>query len=178
MTEHINSLDKYQEYLQQNPFVVVKFGAVWCSPCHRLLPVFIYLSEKYSTDLKFISIDVDEASEIADYLNITSLPFVMFYKHNKSVDHLSISGCLLEKLENNVIYFYNEAIFSSPSISSSGYDPSSDENSSGSSGDSSFDDTISDCEIIECTVVGEQISLGDTFQSCDCESCLFESKSA
>jgi thioredoxin-like negative regulator of GroEL len=166
MTEHINSLDKYQEYLQQNPFVVVKFGAVWCAPCHRLLPVFIYLAEKCSAELKFISVDVDEASEIADYLNITSLPFIMFYKHNKSVDHLSISGYSSEKLKNNVSYFYNEAI-----ISSSGYEPSSDENSSGSS--DNFDDTTSDGEIIECTIVGE-----NTLQSCDCESCLFESRSA
>lgn len=39
--------------------VVLKFSAIWCTPCRNAAPLFAELSLKYP-DIVFVSVDVDE----------------------------------------------------------------------------------------------------------------------
>jgi|APSaa5957512535_1039671.scaffolds.fasta_scaffold109631_2 thiol-disulfide isomerase/thioredoxin len=58
----------------------VDFSASWCGPCKRLYPLYEELSNNplYSS-ISFIKVDVDDAQEISDACNISSLPTIQFY---------------------------------------------------------------------------------------------------
>lgn len=67
--------------------VVVDFFAVWCNPCKALSPVIDKLSEDME-EIKFIKVDVDECSQIADEYNITNIPAIVIFKDGEKQDML------------------------------------------------------------------------------------------
>lgn len=155
---HITDLMSYKNHIRNERNVVVKFGATWCGPCNKLAPLFKDLAIKYSDTLSFVSIDVDDAEEIAEYLKISALPSIIFYREKRSVKDANIIGYKPELLMNNVINLANELI-----ELNAGYEASSDD-----SGDNKNLDT--ECDI-ECVVVN------NTVTNCDCETCMMEAKS-
>lgn len=58
---------------------VLDFTATWCGPCKFIAPKFERLSGKYSTT-KFLKVDVDECSDVAQDYNVRSMP-VWFFAH-------------------------------------------------------------------------------------------------
>ncbi|RMZ53198.1 hypothetical protein APUTEX25_005187, partial [Auxenochlorella protothecoides] len=44
--------------------VIAEFGAVWCGPCTALRSWVQQMSDKYN-DLNFVTVDVDNAKEVA-----------------------------------------------------------------------------------------------------------------
>jgi len=64
---------------QGNP-VVVKFFATWCPACRSIEAYYEKLSEKDKyKDIKFINVDVDKASGLANKYNIRGIPVFVFY---------------------------------------------------------------------------------------------------
>lgn len=57
---------------------VVDFNAEWCGPCKRLEPILNELSVKYSGQIDFYSINVDENKDVAGELGISSIPYMVF----------------------------------------------------------------------------------------------------
>lgn len=58
--------------------VIVDFNAEWCGPCKRFEPTFEKAAEKYQGQVEFVSIDVDKHRQLAEQLQIMSIPALLF----------------------------------------------------------------------------------------------------
>uniref|UniRef100_A0A7S3XUC0 Thioredoxin domain-containing protein n=1 Tax=Heterosigma akashiwo TaxID=2829 RepID=A0A7S3XUC0_HETAK len=66
----------------------VDFNGTWCKPCKRIRPHFDALSLKYPAD-KFVSINVDELSDLAADVGVISLPTFVAFKAGEPVGRFS-----------------------------------------------------------------------------------------
>lgn len=66
---------------------VTRFSASWCGPCRMLAPEFKKLEEQY-TDVKFITVDVEEKPMIAQLYGIRNVPTVIIEKDNATIERL------------------------------------------------------------------------------------------
>jgi thioredoxin 1 len=82
---------------------IVDFFAEWCMPCVMMGPVFQRLSEKYNT-VKFAKINVDDATNLAQKYEISSIPCIIFFKDGEEVDR--VTGSISEDLLNEKIGDY------------------------------------------------------------------------
>ena len=83
--------------------VVVDFFATWCTPCKMLSPIIDDLAEEMKDNVKFIKVDVDESSKVADEYGITNIPAVAIFKDGKKQDMIvgfSPREVLSENIEN------------------------------------------------------------------------------
>ena len=67
---------------------VVDFSAEWCGPCKKLEPVLHALSEQLKGKVNFANVDVDESGNLAQQMQISNIPLIVFYKNGKEVDKL------------------------------------------------------------------------------------------
>lgn len=80
--------DEFDEQVTGHGYpIIINFGAPWCAPCKELDPRFEALSHEY-TNIKFCHVDCDAESEIANYLQITSVPTMLIVKSNAIIDEL------------------------------------------------------------------------------------------
>jgi len=76
----IKNLVQYQDIIKNTiGLVIVKFGAMWCGPCKMMEPILKKLSEEHP-DITFLSVDVDDNTEISTHYNIKSLPTMLFIR--------------------------------------------------------------------------------------------------
>ena len=81
----VNGKSFEKEVLQSEKPVVLDLFATWCGPCKMLRPVLEELSEEHN-EVKFVSVDVDEESEIAMKYGVSSIPCLVFLKNGEEVD--------------------------------------------------------------------------------------------
>lgn len=77
------SFDK--EVLQSEMPVLVDFGATWCSPCKRQLPILENMSDDFKDKIKFVSLDVDDSPIASSKFSVKSIPTIMIFSGGKSV---------------------------------------------------------------------------------------------
>ena len=65
--------------------IVTRFTASWCGPCKALAPVFKGL-EAEMTDIKFITVDVEEQPNVATLYQIRNVPTVIIEKDNVLIE--------------------------------------------------------------------------------------------
>lgn len=53
---------------------IIDFNAVWCGPCQRFAPIFEEVSKEYQGKAIFLSVDVDQSSELACMFEVSSIP--------------------------------------------------------------------------------------------------------
>jgi len=58
---------------------LVEFGAEWCPPCKRMVPILRELTSEYAGTFLVESIDVDEHKDLAKKEGIKSIPTFIFY---------------------------------------------------------------------------------------------------
>lgn len=66
----------------ENP-IVIDFYATWCGPCQAMEAVMNKAAKEYVGQIDFYRVDVDKNPEWANYLGISSIPTVLFYKDGK-----------------------------------------------------------------------------------------------
>lgn len=68
------------EVLHSKALVILDVFAPWCHPCQQMKPVIEKLVQDFP-NVKFATINVDEESELATALEVTSVPtFIIFYQ--------------------------------------------------------------------------------------------------
>uniref|UniRef100_A0A6C0K9K1 Thioredoxin domain-containing protein n=1 Tax=viral metagenome TaxID=1070528 RepID=A0A6C0K9K1_9ZZZZ len=77
---NVKTLSEYSQILKNNRYVVANFSASFCKPCKEIAPFIEELVVSYP-NMTFLKIDIEDASDISDYHNITSIPFFKFYKN-------------------------------------------------------------------------------------------------
>lgn len=74
----------FTEQVEQSTVpVLVEFGASWCGPCRRQLPILESVAETYQNQLKVVKIDVDDAPQLSSNFSIKSVPTLMIFNHGQ-----------------------------------------------------------------------------------------------
>ena len=66
--------------------VVVDFYATWCGPCRMIAPILEELSGTYSGKVKFVKVDIDQASELATQYAVSGVPTLVMFKGGAEAD--------------------------------------------------------------------------------------------
>lgn len=66
-----------QEVLNAEQPVLLKFWAPWCGPCKVMAPVVDEVAAERGDNLKVVSVNVDDAPEIAAEQGVRGVPTVM-----------------------------------------------------------------------------------------------------
>lgn len=76
----------FNEQLQNNEKVVVKYYADWCGSCKLFSPKFRRLSETEDySDVKFLDINAEENPEARKLAGVSNLPFFAVFKNGELV---------------------------------------------------------------------------------------------
>lgn len=80
--EQIKTKQEFDQLTEQNKNVIIDFYASWCGPCKMLAPIFENVAST-TENVKFVKVNVDEASELASLFGIQSIPTVVYIKEKK-----------------------------------------------------------------------------------------------
>lgn len=84
----VTSANFDQEVMQADTPVLLKFWAPWCGPCKMMAPVVDEVAEEKSGELKVVSINVDDAQDIAAEQGVRGVPTVVMFKNGAKVASL------------------------------------------------------------------------------------------
>lgn len=97
------SSGKFSEIIKdkKNTLLVCDFYAEWCMPCLMMAPVIESIAQRNS-QVKFIKVNVDEAGDLAQQFQISSIPCIVFFKSGEEVDRI-VGGVEEGYLEDKII---------------------------------------------------------------------------
>jgi thioredoxin 1 len=82
-SENVTEVDdpsRFEEILAGGGVVMVDFYADWCGPCRRLKPTIHELADEYDGRVTVVTVNVDNAKELARQRGIRSIPDIRFFK--------------------------------------------------------------------------------------------------
>lgn len=93
----------YNQLIKSAPVVLVEFYASWCPHCQKMMPVVAQVKELLDGSAKVYQFDIDENQELANQLNVQSIPTFLIYKNG--VEEWRQSGempgqALLDKVQS------------------------------------------------------------------------------
>ena len=80
---HLTEKNFDHETMQSSLPVVVMFYAVWCGKCAMMKPVAEEIESKYSGQIKFCEVEIDESPSLADKYEADIVPTFAFFKAGK-----------------------------------------------------------------------------------------------
>lgn len=83
MVKIVNS-NEFNEEIKDG-VVFVDFFATWCGPCRMLSPIIDEISDIIK-DVKFIKVDVDASTDVAQAYGIMSIPTLIIFKDGKIIN--------------------------------------------------------------------------------------------
>jgi thioredoxin 1 len=103
MVTTVKSAQEFKEALNHDGLVVVDFFATWCGPCKMIAPLLEKFSVEYPS-AKFIKVDVDELSTVAQEYEVSSMPTLLFFKGGKIVQTVvgANPGAIKQAIASNV----------------------------------------------------------------------------
>ena len=82
-----HSEGRFLELVQRTDqkLVLVDFWATWCGPCLKLGPTLEKIKAKWGDDIELVKVDVDDCPELAQYLDVSSIPDVRIFRGGTQV---------------------------------------------------------------------------------------------
>jgi thioredoxin 1 len=84
MPTAISDADFDKEVLKSSLPVVVDFWAPWCGPCKAMLPIIEELDAELKDKVRFVKLNVDENSDVANKFNVMSIPTFIIFKDGEA----------------------------------------------------------------------------------------------
>lgn len=82
----------FQQLLQDNEKVVVKYYADWCGNCRLFSPKFKRLSEaEQNQDIAFLDVNAETSPEARKLASVTNLPFFAVFRNGELVETVAAS---------------------------------------------------------------------------------------
>ena len=81
----INENEFEKEVIKEKKKVLVDFYANWCGPCKMLRPVLEQVASN-NENVKIVSINVDEAENLAMSYGVSSIPCVIKFENGKEIE--------------------------------------------------------------------------------------------
>jgi len=70
-----------REVVKYQGKVLVDFGAPWCGACQSYKPIFHKAAEQFADSAKFVSVNTDNAADLAKKYNIEYLPTTILFEN-------------------------------------------------------------------------------------------------
>lgn len=71
--------DQVEGILTSNRVAVLDFSAAWCGPCQQVKPIMHEIADKYGERVKVVTIDIDNAKDVAKRYQVQSIPDVRIF---------------------------------------------------------------------------------------------------
>jgi thioredoxin 1 len=84
----ITAVDFEQQVIQSDLPIVVDFGAPWCPPCRAVAPILEDLAAEFVGRLTIVSVNTDEAPELAQRFGIIGLPTMIVFQQGAEVQRV------------------------------------------------------------------------------------------
>ncbi|TGE14473.1 thioredoxin family protein [Hymenobacter elongatus] len=82
----------FQELLETNKKVVVKYYADWCGNCRLFSPKFKRMAEaEHNQDITFLDVNAETSPAARKLANVTTLPFFAIFEDGALIDTVSAS---------------------------------------------------------------------------------------
>ncbi len=75
----------WDQEMNVNEPVLVKFGADWCGPCKIMEPILTDLALEFQDKMKFLTVDIDSTT-VASKFGIRGIPTIMIFKNGSVVN--------------------------------------------------------------------------------------------
>lgn len=85
--EKISSEQQFQNLINGNEAVLVKFFTGWCPDCTRMDMFIGEILEEYS-NYKWFEINKDEFPKIAEQYQVMGIPSILIFKNGEKLAHL------------------------------------------------------------------------------------------
>ncbi|WP_408056730.1 thioredoxin family protein [Ureibacillus massiliensis] len=87
IVEAITSVEQFNELINSDQPVIVKFFAGWCPDCTRMNMFIDPIIEEYN-QYKWYEINRDEFPELAEKYQVMGIPSLLIYKNGEKLAHL------------------------------------------------------------------------------------------
>ena len=78
--------ENFESYSAGEKPLFVDFWATWCGPCRTMDPVVEKLARKYSEEIVFGRVNVDEQMALSSRYQILSIPTFMLFRKGQPTD--------------------------------------------------------------------------------------------
>lgn len=78
-------MNEYQNLIESAPVVLVEFFATWCPHCRHMIPVVADVKERVNGVAEIYQLDIDKNSELADAVDISTVPTFILYRDGREV---------------------------------------------------------------------------------------------
>ena len=76
---------EYNSYINSAGVVLVDFGAEWCAPCRKMIPVIDQVQGELKDKFKLVKIDGGININVMQQVNVAALPTFIVYKNGKEI---------------------------------------------------------------------------------------------
>ena len=70
---------EFESLINENEIVFIDFWAEWCAPCKEFGKIYSKAADEYP-DIQFAKVNIQNETELADTLQIRSIPHLMVFK--------------------------------------------------------------------------------------------------